>query len=288
MGRTTNALGKFNLTGGRGSSRFLCCAQRRLPYLRRLSPPSSASAKRAAYSPAGLVQGTNGDFYGTTAYGGNGGGCPFPNIGCGRLFKITPGGAPTTLYSFCSQIGCPDGEYPYAGLIQATNGEFYGTTVSGGNAGEGSSTIVKISPNGTLTTLYTFDGTQGIYPDAGLIQATNGDFYGTTQEGGTYDVVRDRAQHRHVAGLELHSIVDASEWVWAAHPIWQESHGVNRDRHVLPRPAWVVRKHFGTNRQAGNPGEQPARGIEERRFVDPHTRLPTVLWRSVRCPCCLH
>jgi uncharacterized repeat protein (TIGR03803 family) len=159
-----------------------------LPYLRRLSPPSSASAKRAAYSPAGLVQGTNGDFYGTTAYGGNGGGCPFPNIGCGRLFKITPGGAPTTLYSFCSQIGCPDGEYPYAGLIQATNGEFYGTTVSGGNAGEGSSTIVKISPNGTLTTLYTFDGTQGIYPDAGLIQATNGDFYGTTQEGGTYDV----------------------------------------------------------------------------------------------------
>ena len=69
---------------------------------------------------AGLVQGTNGHFYGTTAYGGNGGGCPFPNIGCGTLFKITPGGAPTTLYSFCSQIGCPDGEYPYAGLIQAT------------------------------------------------------------------------------------------------------------------------------------------------------------------------
>jgi uncharacterized repeat protein (TIGR03803 family) len=60
--------------------------------------------------------------------------------------------------------------------------------VSGGNAGEGSSTIFKITPNGTLTTLYTFDGTQGIYPDAGLIQATNGDFYGTTQEGGTYDV----------------------------------------------------------------------------------------------------
>jgi uncharacterized repeat protein (TIGR03803 family) len=108
--------------------------------------------------------------------------------GAGTIFKLTPGGTLTTLYSFCSQAGCPDGESPYneAGLVQATNGDFYGTTGSGGANGNG--TIFKITPSGTLTTLYSFCSqagcTDGSYPGAPVIQATDGDFYGTTSSDG--------------------------------------------------------------------------------------------------------
>jgi uncharacterized repeat protein (TIGR03803 family) len=133
------------------------------------------------YPIAGLVQATNGDFYGTTKYGGA--------YEDGTVFKITPGGALTTLYSFCSRTGCPDGEYPHAGLLQATDGNLYGTTVFGGANDHGA--VFKITPTGTLTTLYSFCA-QGRYPacpdgenpDAGLVQATNGDIYGTTPDGG--------------------------------------------------------------------------------------------------------
>jgi uncharacterized repeat protein (TIGR03803 family) len=132
---------------------------------------------------AGLVQGTNGDGYGTTEYGG----ANCAPAGCGTVFKITASGALTTLYSFCAQSGCVDGSYPEAGLVQATNGDFYGTTVDGGTNGGG--TIFKVTPSGTLTTLYSFCAqsrcTDGSFPLAGLIQATNGDLYGTTVNGGT-------------------------------------------------------------------------------------------------------
>ena len=130
---------------------------------------------------AGLVQATNGDFYGTTAYGGA--------YGYGTVFKITLSGTLTTLYSFCTQSVCTDGRYPYAGLIQATNGNLYGTTDDGGAYGYG--TVFKITPSGTLTTLYSFCAQSGCpdgaYPyGGGLIQAANGDLYGTTSFGGAY------------------------------------------------------------------------------------------------------
>jgi len=134
---------------------------------------------------AGLVQATNGNLYGTTGYGGaNWRGCE-GDAGCGTVFKITPSGKLTTLYSFCSQSGCTDGQLPAATLIQATNGSFYGTTT--GVYG----TIFKITPSGTLTTLYSFCSqsgcTDGDQPWAGLVQATNGDLYGTTYLGGASD-----------------------------------------------------------------------------------------------------
>jgi uncharacterized repeat protein (TIGR03803 family) len=131
---------------------------------------------------AGLVQATNGNFYGTT-YGGGGAN------GRGTVFKITPGGTLTTLYSFCPQSGCPDGGSPQAGLIQATNGSFYGTTFAGGAHDLG--TVFKITPGGNLTTLYSFcsvgypDCADGDLPRFGsLVQATNGDLYGTAPSGG--------------------------------------------------------------------------------------------------------
>jgi uncharacterized repeat protein (TIGR03803 family) len=134
------------------------------------------------YGPeAGLIQATNGNLYGTT-YGGGTAICG-QSPGCGTIFKITPTGTLAALYSFCAQSGCPDGQHPTAGLIQAINGSLYGTTVNGGTHGNG--TIFKITPTGELTTLHSFAESDGADP-AGLIQATDGNLFGTTQ-GGTYN-----------------------------------------------------------------------------------------------------
>jgi uncharacterized repeat protein (TIGR03803 family) len=125
----------------------------------------------------GLVQASDGNFYGTTLQGGTN--------GHGTLFKITPSGTLTTLYNFCSQSGCADGQFPGA-LVQGTDGNLYGTTGAGGAAAcsGGCGTIFKITTTGTLTTLHSFDLTDGVDPDGGLIQGTDGNFYGTTYAGG--------------------------------------------------------------------------------------------------------
>jgi uncharacterized protein (TIGR03437 family) len=133
-----------------------------------------------------LIQGTDGDLYGTTLQGGAGT-CLIAgtNYGCGTVFKITPSGSLTTLYSFCSQSGCTDGNSPYGALVQATNGDLYGTTGGGTN---GYGTIFKITPGGTLTTLYSFCPKAGCMdgnsPYGALVQATNGNFYGIAGGGG--------------------------------------------------------------------------------------------------------
>ena len=126
-----------------------------------------------------LVQAPNGDFYGTTFDGGLN--------KAGTFFRISQAGTLATLYSFCSRA-CTDGDGP-VGLVRAANGNFYGTTASGGANGY-FGTIFQITPGGTLTTLYSFcsqggaNCTDGISPYARLVQATNGDFYGTTEGGG--------------------------------------------------------------------------------------------------------
>ena len=129
-----------------------------------------------AHPEAALVQGTDGDFYGTTGGGGNG-----IVYGVGTVFKITAGGTLTTLHRF----NTTDGSRPEGGLIQATDGNFYGTTNSGGDNGAG--TIFQITPTGALTTLHNFcaqtNCTDGADPQAGLVQGTDGNFYGTTPIG---------------------------------------------------------------------------------------------------------
>jgi uncharacterized repeat protein (TIGR03803 family) len=132
---------------------------------------------------APLVQGTDGNFYGTVNNGG-------PNIE-GTIFKITSSGTETTLYTFCT-TDCSDGKFPSAGLVQGIDGNFYGTTYYGGpntcnNPSHGSvscGTVFKITPAGVLTTLHSFDSTDGGNPDSGLVQGTDGNFYGTTPYGG--------------------------------------------------------------------------------------------------------
>jgi uncharacterized repeat protein (TIGR03803 family) len=130
----------------------------------------------------GLVQATDGEFYGTTETGGVG-----TYGSSGTVFKITSNGTLTTLHSFCSQSGCPDGQILYAGLVQATNRDLYGTTYMGGVNHQG--TIFKISLSGTLTTLYSFCSrsscADGAGPSAALVQSNDGELYGTTAGGGS-------------------------------------------------------------------------------------------------------
>ncbi len=150
---------------------------------------SQSGCTDGSYPYDGLVQATDGNLYGTTFNGGAN--CGGNGFGCSTVFSITTAGALTTLYSFCSQPSCADGWEPYSGLVQATDGNLYGTTTSGGtglNGGE--RTIFEITPSGALTTLYSFcNGNDtcpdGLEPYAGLVQNTNGTFYGTTYLGGT-------------------------------------------------------------------------------------------------------
>ena len=131
--------------------------------------------------PGGLIQAANRDFYGTTTERGAGTSTNCPG-GCGTIFKITPAGALTVLHNFDSTDGGEPGD-----LVQATNGELYGTTMIGGSGTAcvyGCGTIFKITPAGALTTIHSFNGHDGSLTNAGLVQATNGDLYGTTFVGG--------------------------------------------------------------------------------------------------------
>jgi uncharacterized repeat protein (TIGR03803 family) len=120
---------------------------------------------------AGLLQATDGNFYGTTFSGGL--------YGSGTVFKLSLNGALNSIYSFTGQA---DGASPAAGLVQDAAGFLYGTTSAGGAFGFG--TLFRISTTGQFTNLVTFDSTNGASPKAGLVQGSDGNFYGTTSAGG--------------------------------------------------------------------------------------------------------
>jgi uncharacterized repeat protein (TIGR03803 family) len=135
-----------------------------------------------------LIQGSDGNFYGTTYTGGANDPQACEGGGCGTIFRITPSGTLTTLYNFCSQPNCIDGQWPSGGLVEGTDGNFYGITDAGGDFGESCpfgicGTVFKMTPEGVLTTLHSFDTTDGSSPYAGLVQGTNGKFYGNTEMG---------------------------------------------------------------------------------------------------------
>lgn len=112
-----------------------------------------------------LVQGTDGNFYGTTENGGA--------YGFGTIYKITSTGTFFTLVGF----GDNNGEDPSGGLVLAIDGSFYGTTSEGGSTDNG--TVFRITPEGALTILHTFSGTDG-RPNTTLVQAIDRNLYGTT------------------------------------------------------------------------------------------------------------
>lgn len=121
-----------------------------------------------------LLQGTDGNLYGTSNNGGTN--------GLGSVFRISPDGALTTLYSFCSESNCMDGFFPFGALALGKDGNFYGTTQNGGSGGLG--TVFKITPTGVLTVIHSFNGSDGSGPEAGLALGTDGNLYGTTGSGG--------------------------------------------------------------------------------------------------------
>ena len=134
-----------------------------------------------------LVLGTDGNFYGTTAKGGKTiQNCAPNNATCGTVFKITPAGRVTFLYKFDQTHGAA----PWGPLVQASDGNFYGTTSAGGDS-NGDGVIFKITPQGKFTLLYALNGSvDGKQPSAGLAQVTDGKgntiaLYGATQAGGS-------------------------------------------------------------------------------------------------------
>src|SRR5262249_9148070 len=124
------------------------------------------------FPTSGLTLGADGNFYGTTEGGGQ--------FGWGTVFKLTPAGVFATLHSFANST---DGGQPYAPPVQGADGNFYGTTYQGGT---GDGAVYKITPGGTLTPLYQFDGTHGLYPYAPLVLGADNNLYGTTEYGGAH------------------------------------------------------------------------------------------------------
>ena len=126
-----------------------------------------------ANSDAELLEGDDGNFYGTTYKGGAG--------DYGTVFKVSKDGATfSTLHSFANS----DGANPYAGLVKGDDGNFYGSTVWGGSSGYG--TIFKISPDCTaFSTIHSFGNSDGANPSASLMKGDDGNLYGTTSQIGT-------------------------------------------------------------------------------------------------------
>jgi uncharacterized repeat protein (TIGR03803 family) len=151
---------------------------------------SFGSVPNAQLAPgAPLIEGTDGNLYGTTAAGG-GPSAACPN-GCGIVFRITPAGVETVLHSFGANAA--DGQAPSGALVQGIDGNFYGLTSAGGNTPAGSATpncncgtIFRITPAGEETVLYSFGtgANDGKQPSGALLQASDGNFYGTTGSGG--------------------------------------------------------------------------------------------------------
>src|SRR5579863_1454982 len=123
-----------------------------------------------------MVQATNGNYYGSAPYRGQ--------KGAGVIFQLTSAGKLTTLYSFCALAGCTDGKNPVVAPILGSDGNLYGTTAYGGKNASG--TVYKMTTGGKLTTLYRFCAlplcSDGGNP-AGLVQGSNGKFYGVAQQG---------------------------------------------------------------------------------------------------------
>ncbi len=126
---------------------------------------------------APVLLANDGNFYGTATYGGT--------YGDGTVFRLTPAGVFTNLHSFSYTGG--DGANPMAGLIQASDGNLYGTTQYGSSSGSGNpGTVFRVTPAGVVSTVHDFTQAEGSYLLAALTEGTDGFLYGTASQGGAY------------------------------------------------------------------------------------------------------
>jgi uncharacterized repeat protein (TIGR03803 family) len=126
-------------------------------------------AADGAIPASGLILGTDGNYYGVALTGGTN--------NSGVIFRVTPAGALSTLYTFTNGT---DGNSPQS-LVQGSDGNFYGSADGGVN---GQGTLFKVSPSGTFTLLHAFNTTDGINPTGRLVEGADGSLYGVAVTGG--------------------------------------------------------------------------------------------------------
>lgn len=140
-------------------------------YTKLYTYPIGAGAYSGIVFPQVMSQGRDGNLYSTVANDGT------HNVG--TVYKIPTAGAPTTIYTFCSLTSCTDGGYPFGGVTLGFDGNFYGTTQGGGSHAAG--TVFKVTPTGTLTTLWNFaNGTDDSVPVYPTLQGQDGNMYGVS------------------------------------------------------------------------------------------------------------
>lgn len=155
---------------------------------------------------AGLAVGSDGQFYGSTFFGGS---------GAGTLFRMTPDGTVTQLADF-AQI---QARGAYAALVSGPDGQLYGTTYFGGAHDAG--TVFRLGLDGALTKLMDFDGVNGRHPFAALVLKPDGQFLGTTLDGGTGDtgtVFQFRPPSAAPQDLTASAILDDVDLSWSFVP----------------------------------------------------------------------
>ncbi|HEY3636671.1 MAG TPA: choice-of-anchor tandem repeat GloVer-containing protein [Rhizomicrobium sp.] len=137
-----------------------------------------AAGSDGAFPVGGLVADKKGNLYGVTSAGGS--------ADDGVAFEVTTAGKEKILYNFCSAANCTDGSQPSGPLLADKSGDLYGTTAAGGAAKWG--VVFKLAPAGTESVVYSFQGgSDGIYPDGGLIFDKKQNLYGVTYLGGASD-----------------------------------------------------------------------------------------------------
>ena len=170
------------------------------------------------------VQGTDGNFYGSTFGGGS--------KGLGLVYKTTAAGVITILHNF---TGYPsDGAYPIGATVQGNDGAYYGVTWEGGSSNLG--TIFKITSNGTYTLLHNFVGSpgDGAYPRSGLILGSDGNFYGTTLNGGTAN------------DGSIYKLTPSSGQVMIAYSLCSQTHCTDGFSPVIPLLQHTNGKFYGS------------------------------------------
>jgi uncharacterized repeat protein (TIGR03803 family) len=186
---------KLSVPSGLSASTFLALAFVSLVSLATPSAPAQTfvvlhtftGPPDGGFPNGGVILDSKGNLYGTTSEGGTGA-C---SGGCGTVFKLSPAGKETILYSFTGTNG--DGKYPQGGLVRDASGNLYGTTYGGGTSGNacnnyGCGTVFMLDAAGIETVLYSFSGgVDGATPLAGVVRDAAGNLYGTTHLGGAFN-----------------------------------------------------------------------------------------------------